>query len=93
MLCVMSVRVVEPGVEMLSRRFDVQNVEAVQQAEFVKEITTTLETLDQAAVRMGKKYEEFKLKQTQLYVKLLYIMRKIEVLRCRGVPLDVNELK
>ena len=48
---------------------------------------------DSHARRTSSKVEALKAKQGQLYNRMLSVVRSVEVLRCRGVPISSAERK
>eukprot|EP01038_Epipyxis_sp_PR26KG_P013529 gene13529-18149_t len=81
----------EVGIISLKNRFDKQNLEVAKLQEHIKKMTTLLQTTETANNHISIKFDSLKAKQIQLYQSLLSIMRKVEVLRCHGVPLRQNE--
>ena len=57
------------------------------------EITKTISQLKITQIKSDKRIELLKKKQANLRYVLLDVMTKIEVLRCRNVPLDSREYK
>lgn len=85
--------VVIMGAADLKRRFDSQ-IEATKDHELVlSEINKTLVMAKQASAKTEKRCFDMKNKQNQLRYQLLSVMRKIELLRCKGIPLDSEEMR
>lgn len=83
--------VVVMGTADLKRRLESQK-EATKDHELViSEVSKTLVMAKQTCAKTEKHCLDMKSKQSQLRYQLLSVMRKVELLRCKGVPLDMEE--
>lgn len=87
------VPVVEVGIHALKRRFEHQNAESKILYSYVGDMNESLQAIEQSIVKSGLRFDQLETKQAILNNKLLALLAKVEVLRCRNVPLTVDELK
>mmetsp|Transcript_32651 Transcript_32651/g.33297 ORF Transcript_32651/g.33297 Transcript_32651/m.33297 type:complete len:475 (-) Transcript_32651:138-1562(-) len=81
------------GPAALKKRFESQQTTASEHSLVVQDITKTLNMCALAISKTEKRVEVMRGQQAKLRYKLLNIMSKVEVLRCRGVYIDHNERK
>mmetsp|Transcript_21248 Transcript_21248/g.23077 ORF Transcript_21248/g.23077 Transcript_21248/m.23077 type:complete len:482 (-) Transcript_21248:6652-8097(-) len=81
----------EIGVEALKSRFENQMKEMNNMGDYVIKIKELMKTIYEANQQLQHRILLLKMKQTPLNQKLLLILRKIEVLRCHGNPLQPTE--
>ena len=84
---------VEIGIHALKRRFENQNVESKTLHTYVSDMDDAMNAIESAMAKSSIRLRDLKTKQTLLYNRLLGILSKIEVLRCRNVPLNEDEIK
>lgn len=85
--------VLEVGALALKRRFESQNVESQVLHSYAKDISESLHAIESSIVRSGSRLSDVRVKQTSLYNRLLATLSRLEVLRCRGVPLSDAEVR
>jgi hypothetical protein len=83
----------EIGIDALKSRFDKQNNEVLKFKDHTQKLNTLLNVTNTTNIQISTKFDSLKEKQIQLYQQLLTIMRKVEVLRCHGVPLRSSEIE
>ena len=81
------------GIHELKERFDKQQIEIKSIQEHIKKIDDILHTINNTNSKINNKFSSLKIKQIQIFQKLLSLLRKIEVLRCRGVPMESSEIR
>jgi len=79
------------GPSALKKRFEEQRKSASEHAQVMQEVSQTLALSAQAVAKTEKRSETLRDSQAKLRHRLLTVMCKIEVLRCRGVHIDPNE--
>ena len=87
------VPVVEMGIHALKRRFENQNVVSKTLHAYVNDMDDAMNTIQSTIAKSNIRLRDLKTKQATLYNRLLAILSKIEVLRCRNVPLSQDEIK
>ena len=87
------VPVVEVGIHALKRRFENQNVESKTLHTYANDMDDAMNAIESAIAKSSIRLRDLKTKQAALYNRLLAILSKIEVLRCRNVPLNEDEIK
>lgn len=83
----------EYGVVQLQNRFDAQSEAIEKDEKNLKELQTIVESVDKRNSFMISRYEGLKLNFAHLQLKLLRLLRKIEILRNRGSPIQSSEIK
>jgi len=81
------------GIDALKARFDQQQTEAQQLKEHTRNLKEVIEAVELSNTQMSSRFSSLQMKQVHIYQHLLTILRKVEVLRCRGVPLEQNEIR
>lgn len=81
----------ELGIAGLKKRFEDQGTDCAKYRKQATELREVLETIEKSTRRTSLKVEALKAKQAQLYNRMLSVVRSVEVLRCRGVPVDSSE--
>lgn len=82
----------ESGVEALDKRCMEQAMELDQAAVHAEKLSSILKASQQANGQLMRRYEMLAMKQLSLVQQVLLVVRKLEVMRCHGVPLQVSEL-
>jgi hypothetical protein len=77
----------------LKRRFENQNLESKVLFSYLDEMNDSLRAIDTAVNKSSIRLNDMRTKQSALYNKLLTVLSKIEVLRCRNVPMKENEVR
>ena len=77
----------------LKKRFDSQCSDSEKLNGFADGLKEQLQLLERKLDGSAKRYEELKSKQRKYHLRLLHVMRKLEVLRAKGLPLSSIELK
>lgn len=85
------VPVEEMGIESLKRRYDRQVNETKKMDGQVNKISEVIKDVHSANQQTMSKVAILKMRQLQLNRKVLELMRKIEVIRCHGVPIQETE--
>lgn len=83
--------VVERGTTALKKRFEFQQEESNRCIEHAKQIRICIANTEAAHGTVASKFDALKMRQIRIYQQLLGFMRKIEVLRCHGMPLQHDE--
>lgn len=83
----------ELGVANLQLRFNNQSTSIDKNQKSIQELQGIIKKAEISYDQLLGRYESLKLQHTQLQSTLLNILRKIEVTRCRGVPLRSSEIK
>ena len=52
-----------------------------------------IESVSQSNTQLETHFASLRMRQTHLYQRLLSLLRKVEVLRCRGVPVEDAEIR
>lgn len=86
------VPVVEIGIHALKRRFENQNIETKTLHTYVSDMNDALVAIESAISKSSIRLRDLRTKQGALYNRLLALLSKIEVLRCRNVPLSADEI-
>jgi hypothetical protein len=82
----------ELGIAALKARFDNQKKESTLIRERSGKISDLLIALRESNQQLNARFELLKKKQLTINKRVLAIVRKIEVLRCHGTPLQQSEL-
>ena len=75
----------------MKQRFDSQVMATEDVKKVSEEVLKTISLVKEAIYKSEQKCEYLKMKQDKQRYQLLAVMRKIELLRCQGVPLDKRE--
>ena len=81
----------EIGIEALKQRFENQNKEINNMNEYIVKLKDLMKSIDETNRNIRNRINALKMKQLPLNQKLLFILRKIEILRCHGNPLQISE--
>lgn len=81
------------GIKELKERFELQSENAIKLNNFIEDIKSTINIVESTLNQTTNRINELKQKQEKLTIKLLNIIGKIEVLRCRNVPLRTSEIQ
>ena len=81
------------GLQELKARYELQVQNTKKLANYVEDIKGTIQVLESATVNYSTRLEELQHKQVRMNIKLLEIIGRIEVLRCRCTPLRESEIK
>ena len=81
------------GLQELKARYDLQVQNTKKLSNYVEDIRSTIQVLENASTNYSTRVEELQHKQIRLNIKLLEIIGRIEVLRCRCTPLRESEIK
>ena len=81
------------GIDALKARFDRQQAEAQKLREHSRAIKEVVEAVELSHTQVGGRFAALQMRQIGLYQRLLALLRKVEVLRCRGTPLQQAELR
>jgi hypothetical protein len=82
----------EAGVDLLFSRFENQNTEIKNMSEYTGKLKLLAQVVSDSNRELMSRIHFQKMKQISLNQKLLKIIRKIEVLRCTGNPLQSSEV-
>jgi len=81
------------GIQELKSRFELQSENTTKLAAYLEEIKNATGVLESSLSQVVTRISELKRTHEKLTIKLLDIIGKIEVLRCRTVPLRASEVK
>jgi hypothetical protein len=81
------------GIRELKARFELQSKNTTKLADYLEEIKKATGVLESSLSQVVTRIAELKRSHEKLTVKLLDVIGKIEVLRCRTVPLRASEVK
>lgn len=81
------------GIDALQKRFQQQEKNAQAHREHIQTLRDVLEAVDESNTQLNLRFTALTMKQTQIFERLLVVLRKIEVLRLRGLPLQDAEVK
>ena len=82
----------ELGIANLKARYDNQKEESTKIRDRAVKIGDILKAVRETNQQLNAKFELLKKKQININKRVLAIVRKIEVLRCHGTPLQQSEL-
>lgn len=81
------------GVDALKARFDHQQAETLKLKEHARNLKEVIEAVELSNTQMETRFSSLRMKQMHIYQKLMTLLRKVEVLRCRGLPMENSEIK
>jgi hypothetical protein len=81
------------GVDALKSRFDLQQSESAKLKEHTKSVREVLDAVDSSNMQIGARFQSLQMKQIHIYQKMLALLRKVEVLRCKGLPMEQAEMR
>lgn len=79
------------GTANLKRRFDKQVVDSTQLKNELAKVYSALAVVERSARKDYNRVKELESDQARLYHKYLTVLRKVELLRCHGSPITLNE--
>jgi len=79
------------GTTNLKRRFDKQLVDSGQLKKELNKVRSALAVVERSARKDWDRVLELERDQARLYHKFLTVLRKVELLRCHGSPISLNE--
>lgn len=77
----------------MKTRFEAQIKKTTDLKGYVDDIKNTVTTVDQSLSQTAARAKELKRNHEKIVLRLLNIMCKIEVLRCKGVSLHPDEVR
>ena len=83
----------ELGISSLKKRFTNQQDEAIKYKDHINNIFDVINAIALSNAQLSTKFDSLRDRQMGIYQQLLSIMRKIEVLRCHGTPVQAAEIK
>lgn len=81
------------GVDALKARFDQQQAESLKLKEHLQNLREVVDTVELSNTQISTRFNALQMKQVHIYQKLMALLRKVEVLRCRGIPLEESETR
>lgn len=81
------------GIDALKLRFDQQQSESQKLKEHIRSLREVIEAVDLSNTQMDTRFSALQRKQIHIYQRLMGLLRKVEVLRCRGSPIENSEVK
>ena len=81
------------GVQELKARFDLQSENTTKLKTYMNDMKNTIVTLESALDQTNTRLTELQYTQEKLYIKMLEIIGRIEVLRCKCTPLRASEIR
>jgi hypothetical protein len=75
----------------LKRRFDKQLVDSALLKKELDKVHNALAVVERSARKDYDRVKELESDQARLYHKYLTVLRKVELLRCHGFPITLNE--
>jgi hypothetical protein len=81
----------EFGIDSLKQRFENQTKEINNMNDYILKLRELMKSIDETNRSIQQRISLLKMKQLPLNQKLLFILRKIEILRCHGNPLQITE--
>jgi len=81
------------GVDALKARFDHQQTETLKLKEHARNLKEVIEAVELSNTQLETRFSGLQMKQVHIYQKLMSLLRKVEVLRCRGLPMEATEVK
>ena len=79
------------GIQELKGRYQLQSQEAANLTKNLDNLRSFITKLDEVSEQEQLRFGALKARQDFLHNKLLAVMKKVEVLRCYGVPFTSNE--
>lgn len=81
------------GVDALKARFDHQQSETLKLKEHARNLKEVIEAVELSNTQLETRFSGLQMKQIHVYQTLMSLLRKVEVLRCRSVPMESTELR
>jgi uncharacterized protein YhaN len=81
------------GIDALKTRFDHQQTESIKLKEHSQNLREVLDTVELSNTQIETRFTALQMRQAHIYQKLMALLRKIEVLRCRGLPIEESEAR
>jgi hypothetical protein len=81
------------GIDALKARFDQQQAESLKVKEHLQSVREVIDTVELSNTQIDTRFAALQMRQAHLYQKLLALLRKVEVLRCRGSAFEQSEEK
>lgn len=81
------------GIDALKARFDQQQSESLKLKEHTQNLREVLDSVELSNTQIETRFTALQMRQAHIYQKLMALLRKIEVLRCRGLPVEESEAR
>ncbi len=77
----------------MAQRFSSQKADTIKLKKYAEEIQDTLNIIDKSSKKISVKFDTVKHSQAKLNNKMINLLRKMELLRNQGMPLELHEHK
>ena len=81
------------GIDALKARFDQQQAESLKLKEHLHNLKEVVDAVELSNTQISTRFSALQMKQVHIYQKLMALLRKVEVLRCHGKPLEESEAR